>query len=229
LRTTDLQHIANQRFARREDLGLSKAEFALLHGLSSPQEIQAFLNRIPMNHEVGGETMLSVQQVIRQRRAHCMEGALLAACALWIHGERPEVMHLDCANDDYPHVVTLFRRGGCWGAISKTNGISLRYRDPVYRTLRELAISYFHEYCDKRGRKTLRSFSRPFDLRRLDPNIWVTNEGACLEAHGRLVSLRHYKLIAASQQRILSSRNAFERRVAKIVQYPRTAIQRPGD
>ena len=213
----DTQH----RFARREDLGLSKGEFALLHRLSSPQKIQEFLNRIPMNHEAGGETMLSVREVIRQRHAHCMEGALLAACALWIQGETPVLMHLDCALNDYPHVIALFRRGKSWGAISKTNGAALRYRDPVYRTLRELAMSYFHEYCDKRGRKTLRSFSLPFDVRRLDPVLWVTNATACWETHDRLASLRHYNLISPIQQRRLSIRDTFERRVAKIAQYPK--------
>ena len=102
--------------------------------------------------------------VLRHREAHCIEAALVAACALWIHGERPLVMHLDCAPSDYPHVVALFRRGRAWGAISKSNGAWLRYREPVYRSLRELAMSYFHEYFDRAGRKTLRSYSRAFDL-----------------------------------------------------------------
>ena len=215
---------ANQRFARREDLGLSKGEFTLLNRLSSPQKIQEFLNHIPMNHEVGGETMLSVREVIRQRHAHCMEGALLAACALWIQGETPVLMHLDCTMNDYPHVIALFRRGESWGAISKTNGLSLRYRDPIYRTLRELAMSYFHEYCDKRGRKTLRSFSRPFDARYMDSELWVTNEKACWEMHDRLANLRHYNLVSPIQQRRLSRRDAFERRMAKIAQYPKVLV-----
>ena len=123
---------------------------------------------MPANHEVGGETILSVREVLRQRRAHCIEGAFVAACALWIHGDPPLVMHLDCDASDYPHVVALFRRGGHWGALSKTNGVALRYRDPVYRTLRELTLSYFHEYANRRGDKTLRSYSGAFDLRRID-------------------------------------------------------------
>jgi hypothetical protein len=179
-----------------------------------------------MNHEVGGETMLSVREVIRQRRAHCVEGALLAACALWIQGEPPVLMHLDCAVSDHPHVIALFRRGKNWGAISKTNGLSLRYRDPIYRTLRELAMSYFHEYCDKRGRKTLRGFSRPFDVRHMDPMLWITNEKACWETHDRLANLLHYELIAPNQQRLLSSRDPFERRVSKIVQYPKVLVSK---
>ena len=211
---------AKRRFARREDLGLSAREFALLQRLDSPQKIQLFLNAIPINHEVGGETILSVREVIRQRRAHCIEGALLAACALWIHGEPPLVMHLDCDTSDYPHVLALFRRGKDWGAISKANGAWLRYRDPIYRSLRELALSYFHEYFDKRGRKSLRSYSGSFDLRRIEPALWVTKERACTETHERLAALRHYPLVSPMQERLLARRDAFEREAARYVQYP---------
>ena len=121
----------NRRFASREDLGFSRAEFAVLRQLTRPEKIQAFLDAIPINREIGGETILSVREVLRQRRAHCIEGAFVAACALWIHGDPPLVMHLDCAPSDYPHVVTLFRRGQSWGAISKSRTAHLRYRDPT--------------------------------------------------------------------------------------------------
>ena len=205
----------------REDLGLTPTEFAALRRLATPEKIQAFLNAVPINHELDGETILSVREVLRQRRAHCIEGALLAACALWIHGEPPLVMHLDCDPCDYPHVVALFRRHRTWGALSKTNGACLRYRDPVYRTLRELAMSYFHEYFDKRGRKTLRSYSAAFDLRRIDPALWVTSEAACLETHARLAALRHYRLISSRQERLLTKRDPFERKAAAVVEYPR--------
>ena len=211
---------SSARFARREVLGLAKREFALLRRLRTPQEIQSYLNSIPINHEVGGETMWSVREVIRHRCAHCMEGALVAACALWVHGEPPLVMHLDCAPSDYPHVIALFRRGKGWGAISKTNGAVLRYRDPVYRSLRELAMSYFHEYFDTRGRRTLRRYSVSFDLRRIDPGLWVTNAQACVETHDRLEALRHYEMISARQARLVSRRDRFEREAAKQVEYP---------
>ena len=209
------------RRATRHDLSLGSREFAQLERLSTPQKIQSFINAIPANHEQGGETILSVREVLRQRRAHCIEGAFVAACALWVHGKPPLVMHLDCAASDYPHVVALFRQGGAWGAISKTNGAVLRFRDAVYRSLRELAMSYFHEYSDRRGRKTLRSHSAAFDLRKIDPALWVTRESACGEANERLAALRHYPLISARQERLLSRRDAFEREAAKVVEYPR--------
>ena len=192
------------RVASRDDLGLSKAEFAVLRQLIRPEKIQAFLDAIPINHEIGGETILSVREVLRQRRAHCIEAAFVAACALWIHGDPPLVMYLDCAPSDYPHVVTLFRRGRSWGAISKSRTAYLRYRDPIYRSLRELAMSYFHEYVDDHGRKTLRRYSRSFDLRHIDTKLWVTNEKACREANDRLAGLRHYALISSRQARLLS-------------------------
>jgi hypothetical protein len=207
------------RHPRREDLGLDRAEFATLARLATPAKIQAFLNAVPANHEVGGETILSVREVLRQRRAHCIEGAFVAACALWIHGDPPLVMHLDCDASDYPHVVALFRRGGYWGALSKTNGVALRFRDPVYRTLRELALSYFHEYANRRGDKTLRSYSGAFDLRRIDPAEWVSAAGACRAAHDRLEALRHYPLLSRAQEKLLTRRDAFERRVAKVAEF----------
>jgi len=210
---------ATRRFARREDLGLDREQYGILRRLRTPQRIQAFINAIPINHETGGETAYSVRQVLAHRRAHCIEAALLAACALWIHGEPPRVMHLDCDASDYPHVVALFRRGQCWGAISKSNGAALRYRDPIYRNLRELAMSYFHEYSTRGGRKTLRSYAAPLDLRRVDPGLWVTADG-CWALHAKLERARHYALISGRQQKVLSRRDAFERAAARIVQYP---------
>ncbi|HKN08019.1 MAG TPA: hypothetical protein VJ376_00810 [Pseudomonadota bacterium] len=210
-----------RRIARREDLDLKPSEFAILRRLDTPPKIQLFLNAIPANHEIGGETILSVRQVLRQRRAHCIEAAFVAACAQWIHGEPPLVMFMDCTASDFPHVVALFRRGACWGAVSKSNGAQLRYRDPIYRSLRELAMSYFHEYFDKHGRKTLRSHSGAFDLRRLDPALWVTSEQACSDAHARLAGLRRCALISPRQEGLLSRRDPFERETAKRVEHPR--------
>src|SRR5690606_6565324 len=199
-------------------LGLDAREFAALRRLDSPLKVQAWLNATPVNHEPDGETVLSVREVLRQRRAHCIEGAMFAACALWIQGEPPLVMHLDCHESDYPHVIALFRRAGCWGAISKTNGAPLRYRDPIYRSLRELALSYFHEYANRRGQKTLRSYSVPFDLRRLPPAEWITNPKSCWLAHDRLAALRHYLLITPRQEKLLSRRDAFERQAGELVE-----------
>ena len=136
--------LMQRRRASREDLGLTPAEYRTLARLSTPPKIQAFLDAIPQNFEIGGQTCLPVREVLRQRRAMCIEGAMLAACALWVNGDPPLLFDLK-AKGDYDHVVAIYRRGGCWGALSKTNSVPLRGRDPVYRNLRELAMSYFHE------------------------------------------------------------------------------------
>ena len=210
-----------RRFARPQDLGLTPREHSILKRLRTPERIQAFLNAIPCNHEIGGETVLSVRDVLRQRRAHCIEGAMVAAAALWVNGDRPLLMHLDCDISDYPHVIAVFKRGGHWGAISKTNGAPLRYRDPIYRNLRELVLSYFHEYSNKRGHKTLRSYSTPFDMSRLPPEEWVTSEKSCWKTHDRLTDRRHFALISKRQERLLAKRDKFERQASRIVEYPR--------
>jgi hypothetical protein len=216
--------LRQRRAARAEDLGLSRGEYATLARLKTPQKIQVFLNAIPCNFEIGGETVLSVREVLRQRRAHCIEGAFVAAAALWVQGEPPLLLHLDCVLGDTPHVIAAYRRGKYWGAISKTNGYPLRFRDPVYRNLRELALSYFHEYYDKRGNKTLRSYAQPFDMRRVDPALWITSERNCWQAHDRLADLKHRPLFPARQVKFLAKRDPFERKVAQNAEYPRPII-----
>jgi hypothetical protein len=205
----------SNRPATRHDLGLTPAEFRTLARLDGPEKIQAFVNAIPANFEPDGDTVLSVREVLRQRRAHCIEGAMVAAVALWINGERPLLLDLEAVRD-YDHVVTVFRRNGRWGAISKTNHVPLRYRDPVYRSLRELAMSYFHEYANRRGEKTLRRYSRVLDLRTIAPKLWVTNGANCWVVAEKLDGLRHYPLLAKHDERSLRTRDHLERSALKL-------------
>ena len=216
-----------KRAARLEDLGLTPAEFAVLARLDTPQKVQAFVHSLRQNFEVGGETCRPVRMVLRERRAHCIEGAMLAACAFWVHGEPPLLLDMR-AVQDFDHVVALFRRNGRWGAISKTNGIGLRSRDPVYRTLRELAMSYFHEYTNRRDHKTLREYSLPYDLRRLDPGLWVSGQKNAWKVADELDALRHFKLVSGRHLRAVSRRDPFERRAAMLLQYrrPRALLQK---
>ncbi len=196
------------------------AEWKTLRKLSSPAKIQDFLNRLPQNSEPEGDTCLSPRRVLREGRAHCMEGAMLAALALRVHGERPLVLDLMSAAGDQDHVVTLFRRHGCWGAISKTNHAVLRYREPVYRTVRELAMSYFHEYfLQSNGKKTLRSFSRPVDLSRFDKIGWMTSEEFVWEVPEYLADVKHMPLLSPSQIRSLRPAEKIERRAGEIVEW----------
>jgi hypothetical protein len=201
-------------------LGLTRGEYATLQRLRTPERIQRFLYGLRQNFERDGETCHSVRVVLRDRRAHCIEGAMTAACALWIHGEPPLLLDLQAVHD-FDHVVALFRRHGRWGAISKTNGIGLRWRDPVYRSLRELAMSYLHEYYNKRDHKTLRTYSVPYDLRRMKPADWVTAEDGAWGLVDRLEATRHFRLMTPAQVRSLVRRDPFERDVGNLLQYRR--------
>lgn len=216
-----------KRFARRQDLGLTRAEFAVLQRLDTPRRIQDFVYGLKQNFEVGGETCLTVREVLRTRRAHCIEGAMLAACAFWVHGEPPLLLDMRAVND-FDHVVALYRRHGHWGAISKTNGVFLRSRDPVYRDLRELAMSYFHEYTNRRNHKTLREYSLPCDLRRFDPKVWVCGEKGAWDVAAALDDVRHFRLVTGRHLRLVTPRDAFERRAGALSQYrtPRVLIEK---
>ena len=218
-----------KRFARREDLGLTQAEFAVLRRLNTPRKIQAFLYVLKQNFEPNGDTCRPVREVLRTKSAHCIEGAMLAAAALWVHGEPPLLLDLR-AERDYDHVVALFRRNGCWGAISKTNGVFLRWRDPVYRTLRELALSYFHEYCNRRDHKTLREYSVPYDLRRADPAVWSSGEKHAWEVAETLDDLRHFRIVSRRQLKEVTRRDPFERAAGLLHQYrpPPKVRRKPG-
>lgn len=158
---------------------LSPTERKLFAKLSTPQKIQDFLDTLPINFPKAGQAIRSPRGVLAHKKAHCMEGAVLAAAALAFHGKQPLLLDLRATDDDYDHVVALFKENGLWGAISKTNHPVLRYRDPVYKTVRELALSYFHEYFlpdqgPRFRKKTLRDYSAPFDLSRFKPERWVT-------------------------------------------------------
>ena len=216
-----------KRVAGREDLGLSPAEFAVLRRLDTPRKIQEFLYGLRQNFEVGGDTCRTVRAVLHHRAAHCIEGAMLAACALWVRGEPPLVMDMR-AERDFDHVVALFRRHGRWGAISKTNGVFLRGRDPVYGSLRELAMSYFHEYANRRDHKTLREYSVPYDLRRIDPKTWVTGEKSAWFVAEELDRIKHFKLVERRHLRTVTRRDPFERRAGRLAQFrrPRALLEK---
>src|SRR3989344_618593 len=138
-----------------------KKENALMRKLNTSAKVQDFLNRLPFNLEKKGETLKSPLLVIREGKAHCFEGALLGAYILSLHGFPPLILHLKTTKEDYEHVIAPFRVNGFWGALSKTNHSALRYRDAIYKNIRELVMSYFHEYFLDNGIKTLRKYSQP--------------------------------------------------------------------
>jgi hypothetical protein len=204
---------------KRVPRSLSKIrELKPLARLSSPKRIQDFLDTIPINKERGGETCSSPVVTLRRRSAHCMEGALVAALAIWMHGGAPLIMDLKTTDDDVDHLVALFKKGGYWGGITKTNHSVLRYREPMFRDLRELASSYFHEYSLPDGKKTLRAYSEPFDLREWDQD-WITSEEDLWDLERAIDRSRHQRLLNRSQIAGLRKADAIEIKAGRIVEW----------
>ena len=184
--------------------GFTGAELAVLRRLKTPARVQRFLDHdIGYNKEKDGDTCRSPRRVLRDRIAQCMEGALFAAAALRVLGFPPLLLDLEAVHDD-DHVLAVFRQRGGWGAVAKSNYSGLRYREPVYRTLRELAISYFEHYYNLRGEKTLRTYSRPVNLRRFDRMGWMTAEADVWAIPEYLLKIRHFRLLTPGMARRLS-------------------------
>jgi len=178
-------------------------ERAIFRRLKTPEKIQHFLDHeLAYNKEPEGPTCFSPRRVLRERKAHCMEGALFGAAALRVLGHPPLLLDLEAVRDD-DHVLAVFRQGGCWGAIAKSNYSGLRYREPVYRGLRELAMSYFEHYYNLRREKTLRNYSRPVNLRRFDTIHWMTAEEDVWAIPEYLTTIRHTPLIGPRVVRLL--------------------------
>lgn len=201
-------------------LGLNKEEVKVLRKLNSPRKIQDFLNKLRINFEEKGETCMSPRKVLRLRKAHCIEGALLAALALRLHGKKPLLVDLKTTKDDFEHVISIFKENGKFGAISKTNHAVLRYREPVYNSVRELVMSFFHEYFDDKGRKTLRSFSMPVDLS-VFGNDWITDEEDLWHIHDYLDKVRHYRILNRKQISGLRKADKIEIKAGKLTEYKR--------
>ena len=175
------------------------AERAALARLETPTKIQQWLNGIAYDSESG---TASPRRVMRERKANCFEGALFAAAALRFHGHPPLVVDMRSWNDD-DHVLAVFRRNGAWGCVAKSNYTVLRFRDPVYRSIRELMMSYFDVYFNPIGQKTLRGFSAPFDLSRFDSHDWMTTEEDVSDIGDALDRARHYPVLTRAQIRDL--------------------------
>ncbi len=199
---------------------LSPAERRLFARLDTPNKIQDFLDKTPANFEVDGDTVRSPRMMLKARMAHCAEAALFAAAALVFHGRQAWLMDLRALPRDQDHVVTLFRERGLWGAISKTNHAILRWRDPIYRSARELAMSYAHEYCLPGGKKSLMEFSRPFSLTRYAPARWVIAESALHGLMDALDDSPHLPLAPLQAMRARRRSAKIELRAQDVVEWP---------
>ena len=182
----------------------SAKERRILRRLTTPNRIQRFLDHdIGYNLEPGGDTCYSPRTVLRKGVAHCMEGALLGALALRLLGHPPLLVDLEAVRDS-DHVLAVYRSNGAWGAVAKSDYSGLRSREPVYRTVRELALSYFEHYYNLAGEKTLRTYSRPVNLARFDGIQWMTTEEPVWDIPNYLCEISHTRILTPRMERSLS-------------------------
>ena len=193
---------------RDESFGLTPQNVRTLRALKTPKRIQQFVDGLTYQY---ADTAGSPQRTLRERKGHCLEGALVAAAALRLHGHPPLLMDLEAVHDD-DHVLAIYRERGLWGSIAKSNFAGLRSRKPVYRTLRELAMSYFEHYYNLRGEHTLRAYSQPVNLARLDGKQWMTSEEDVWCVPELLIAARHFPIAPDKVMRALPrlDRRSFE-------------------
>lgn len=183
--------------------GLTGREIRILKRLNTPEKIQRFIDfELAYNKEKDGETCRSPRRVLRDRIGHCFEGALLAAAALRVNGQPPLVVDLEAVRDD-DHIVAVFKHYKHWGAIGKSNYAGLRFREPVYQTIRELVMSYFEHYYNLDAEKTLRRYSRPINLARFDRIHWMTAEEDLWEINSYLLKVKHFPVLTSAMVRNL--------------------------
>lgn len=169
----------------------TKEEIGILNKLSDPDKIQKYLDSLDYNPNY---ECRSPRWVIKKRSAHCFEGAIFAAAALNFIGYKPLLIDMKSHNDD-DHVIAIFKEDGHWGAVAKSNFTTLRYREPVYRSVRELVMSYFEFYFNLIGEKTLRSYSLPLDLTIFDFRNWATTDEDLEYIGDKIESLHHFEIV----------------------------------
>jgi hypothetical protein len=184
------------------DFGLSAREHARLKSLRPASRLQRFLD--DLQYDVQGRHARSPRRVLREGRVQCLDGAIFAAAALRVQGHPPLLLDLEAERDD-DHVLAVYRLNGCWGAVGRSNYSGLRFREPVFRTIRALALSYLESYFNLRGEKTLRRYSRPVSLARFDRRGWMTSDEDLWYVAEHLVDVRHYRLLTHAQERALST------------------------
>ncbi len=206
--------------------GFNKRETGILKKLDTPKKVQDFIDKLKINFEPCGDSCRSPRAVLKTREAHCIEAAMLAAVALRLQGRKPLLVDLSANSKDDDHVIAVFKEKNKWGAISKSNHATLRYRDPVYKSLRELVMSYFNEYYNDAGQKTLRSYSVPLNLEKFDNTGWETSETDVWEIPEALVKARHFNIVTKSQLRKLRKADKFEIKIGKIVEWKKRKMRK---
>jgi hypothetical protein len=179
--------------------GFTPKELRKLRSMKNPYGIQKFLDDAPYHLE---DTAWSPRRVLAQETAHCLEGAIFAAAALRANGYPPLLLDFESEHDT-DHVIAIFRENGHWGAVAKSNFTSCRWREPIHRTLRELALTYFNTYCNLRLERTLRRFSVPVNLKRFDKQNWMTTDEDVWFIVYHLFEIKHYSLVTPAMAKRL--------------------------
>jgi hypothetical protein len=200
--------------------GFTPSERRRLHALRTPVLIQRYLDSLRYHH---AQSAWSPRRVLNEGTAHCLEGAIFAAAALRVIGFKPLLWDLEAVRD-VDHVLALYRYNGHWGAIGKSNFAGLRFREPVHRTLRELAVSYFDVYYNLLGERTLRAYSRPIDLARFDHLQWMTTDKPVWFIPEYLCRVAHTPLLTSGQEQRLTRLDA-RSKAAGLVGYSRKVRQ----
>jgi hypothetical protein len=224
---TSRSRVSKARKSGRRKAGhfeFTPSELRTLRALKTPAGVQRYLDDMPY-HLAG--TAWSPRMVLREKTAHCLEGAVFAAAALRVLGFPPLIFDLE-ADQDTDHVVAIFKSRGHWGAIAKSNFTGCRYREPVYRTLRELALSYFNIYFNLRGERTLRRYSRPVDLARFDHLHWMTTEKDIWFIAEYLCDIPHRPLLKRGLEKDLIRVDARTMRGEMVGYRRKTAGPKPG-
>ena len=190
----------------------TEKEIKLFKKLNSPHKIQNYINSLHFNFDEKWSSCMSPRKVIEQKKADCIEGALLASAILEFHGYKPIILDLRSLKKpyDYDHVVAIFKSGKYFGAISKTNHAVLRYREPVYKNIREIVMSYFNEYFLGNGQKTLREYSVPVNMNYFNKINWRTTESSLSEVMTHLDKVRHIKILNSNQIKNLRKADKIE-------------------
>lgn len=185
----------------KKTFGFTKEELAVFSKFKKPADIQKFINSIPYDPDI---PCRSPRYVIKERKAHCFEGALFAAAALRMIGYKPLIVDLRAIWEDDDHVIAVFKQNGHWGSIAKSNYSVLRYREPVYKSIRELAMSSFDFYFTPEGIKTMREYSRPLNLTQFDRQNWMTTEKELGFIAEKLDDIKHHKILTPAMIRNLN-------------------------
>ncbi|MSR86526.1 hypothetical protein EXS74_03975 [Candidatus Woesearchaeota archaeon] len=208
--------------------GFNPKEIKLFKTLNTPRKVQNFIDKIPINFEPTGDTFISPREVLLQNRAHCIEAACLAAAILRFHGYPPLIVDLTSKEGDEDHVIAVFKQHGHWGAISKTNHAVLRYREPIYKNIRELVMSYFHEYIQNATKKkTLRSYTNPINLNQFDTKGWTTDEKDLWYIVDKIFATKHLKILNRKQIATLRKADDIEVEAGEVIEWKKKLSPHP--